>query len=334
MKTCIILTVVILLIAGCKEPPPPSPEALSYLDEALDIMKQKSLRRDSVDWKTLRTKTVTRLQGARDPRDTYEEIRYALASLGDFHSFLATPEQAESWKKERRNSVTETQVHSELLFSRFAWISVPAFSSGNDTAMRSFAGRIQHVIAALDSADVCGWIIDLRKNVGGNMWPMIAGLGPILGEGELGSFVGAFGIRTSWWYKQGSAGLDTAALVAIAGPPYVVRRPNLPVAVLTGRNTASSGEAVLVAFRGRPATRSFGAGTRGLSTANEPFALSDGAMLVLTTAVFADRTGKAYGTVIDPDEHIQTGEQYGPSSDPVVQAAVAWLKSQNPCVDN
>ena len=30
---------------------------------------------------------------------------------------------------------------------------------------------------------------DLRGNIGGNMWPMIAGVGPILGDGIIGWIV-------------------------------------------------------------------------------------------------------------------------------------------------
>ncbi|MGV9658891.1 S41 family peptidase [Streptomyces koyangensis] len=57
-----------------------------------------------------------------------------------------------------------------------------------------------------------------------------------------------------------------------------------PVAVLTGPRTASAGEAVAIAFRERPDTRTFGDPTSGVPTANAPYPLSDGALVVLTTA--------------------------------------------------
>jgi hypothetical protein len=58
---------------------------------------------------------------------------------------------------------------------------------------------------------------------------------------------------------------------------------------LTGPVTASSGEAIVVAFRGRPQTRSFGEPTDGVPTANDTFPLSDGALLVLTVAVDSEK---------------------------------------------
>lgn len=74
-----------------------------------------------------------------------------------------------------------------------------------------------------------------------------------------------------------------------------------PVAVLTDERTASSGEAVAVAFRGMPAARSYKAATHGFSTGNEVVRLPDGALLVITTCRFADRAGQLYGGPLIPD---------------------------------
>ena len=100
------------------------------------------------------------------------------------------------------------------------------------------------------------------------------------------------------------------------------------VAVITGARTASSGEAVTIAFKGRARTRSFGQPTTGLSTANGNFPLSDDAMILLTTAIEVDRSGRRYGGKVDPDE---TQEAAGPNGDPAMSAAAAWLKSASGC---
>ena len=34
-----------------------------------------------------------------------------------------------------------------------------------------------------------GWIVDLRGNFGGNMWPMLLSVEPLIGNGTLGYFV-------------------------------------------------------------------------------------------------------------------------------------------------
>ena len=99
-----------------------------------------------------------------------------------------------------------------------------------------------------------------------------------------------------------------------------------PVAILTSRLTASSGEAVVIAFVGRPNTRIFGKRTRGLSTSNDQFFLSDGAMINLTVATLADRNGHVYPNGIDPDETADA-----PPGSPVSSAALEWLQRQPAC---
>jgi len=51
-------------------------------------------------------------------------------------------------------------------------------------------------------------------------------------------------------------------------------------------------------------------------------------MILLTTAVEADRTGKRYGQQLTPDEVIPTAVS-GATDDPQLDRAVAWLKLQS-----
>lgn len=72
---------------------------------------------------------------------------------------------------------------------------------------------------------------------------------------------------------------------------------------------------------GRPRVRTFGAPTAGLATGNVAIDLTDGAVLVLTVAREADRTGRLYGnTPIAPD-------QPTPGDADTLTDAVAWLRS-------
>jgi len=186
-------------------------------------------------------------------------------------------------------------------------------------ADREFADAIQAQIRSRDAANLAGWIVDVRSNRGGNMWPMVAGVGAVLGEGVAGYFVPPSGAPTAWSYQAGAALSGTSEIVRTS-QPYVLRAAAPRVAVLTDNFVASSGEAVVVSFRARANTRSFGAATCGQSTANAPFRLSDGATLQLTTALMADRNRTAYGGSIAPDEAL--------SDTDVVPRAIAWLRSQ------
>jgi carboxyl-terminal processing protease len=89
--------------------------------------------------------------------------------------------------------------------------------------------------------------------------------------------------------------------------------------VLTSRLTAGAAEALVVSFRGRPETRSFGEPTWGTPTSSSFYSLADGAMLQLTTAFDADRMGVAYRTRIAADEAMPVDwARLGAPDDPMI----------------
>ncbi|SPE22403.1 Peptidase S41 (fragment) [Candidatus Sulfopaludibacter sp. SbA3] len=210
-----------------------------------------------------------------------------------------------------------------------AQIVIPMFS-GPD--LDAFATRIQAVIADLAAKKPCGWIVDLRGNGGGNIWPMMAGVGPILGEGEPGGVM--YGATTNkWFYEEGKAGSredkhDPYYAKTNGEPVKLNGTP--PVAVLIDRETGSSGEGIAVAFRGRPDTRFFGEATFGAATSTFPIKLSDGAQIYLVTGVMVDRHGAEYPLGIKPDQEILSDLSIT-TNDPVIRAASDWLSAQNGC---
>ena len=303
-----------------------SPEALTYLDEALDIMQEHSLNREQINWERLRGRARSRAMGASTPEDTYIAIQFALKDLGDQHSFFMTPEQFAELEEGTMN-LSSPDPSGRLLDSGLGYIMLPGFAGLGDDANK-YATEIQEIIREIDQDSPCGWIVDLRQNIGGSMWPMLAGIGPILGECRVGAFVSPDGEQVSWTYTQGQAWEGNSLQAAVTGTAYEMGNPSPPVAVLIGPRTSSSGEAIAVAFRGRPNTHSFGQATMGLSTANESFELSDGARIFLTVSVFADRTGQQYGSVIAPDEVVGQEEE-----ELTLKTAVDWLLEQPACTD-
>lgn len=143
-------------------------------------------------------------------------------------------------------------------------------------------------------------------------------------------FVDADGKKFVWSVKDGAPYLDGKPQAGGArpspGPEQAAgRRADRPA-------TASAGEAVVVAFRGRPATRFFGEQTRGVPTGNDAYRLSDGAMLILTEVKDADRTGRTYDEAIRPDEEvIKDPRPVARHQDAVLDAAQNWLNKQAAC---
>jgi C-terminal processing protease CtpA/Prc len=302
--------------------------AQAYLNDTLDYIQANALLRDSVNWPMVRREALALAQDAQATADTYRAIRFVLLQLNDRHSNLLDPETAR-----RLSSVPDVALPQGQRFEeKFGYLTVPSFRGGAEPATRYIASG-QQQIQSLDGAGTCGWVLDLRRNDGGNMWPMLATIGPLLGEGEVGAFINSSGERVPWSYREGQALLNGEVLAS--GPTLPLRSPMPPIAILTDRYTASSGEAITIAFRGRPATRSFGEGTAGVPSANVVKTLSAGAQLLLTVFRDTDRTGRVYGhnESIAPDESVEGYFTYAedPKRDKVLPAALAWLRQQPGC---
>ncbi|WP_315784847.1 S41 family peptidase [Fischerella sp. JS2] len=301
-----------------------SPEALKYLNEVLGIIQAHSINRESVNWELLQTNALHEAKAAQATSDTYDAIRHLLSQIGNKHSFFLTPTQAKELENETVSHNREPE--GKLLEKKIGFILLPEFGCINQQQSNQYASLLQDIIRRIDAEEPCGWIVDLRLNHGGNMWPMLAGIGPVLGEGQVGAFVTPEGQKNYWIYKNGQAKMDNKVYAQVEGFPYILSNPNVPVAVLTSQLTVSSGEAIAIAFRGRRNTRSFGENTGGLSTANEDFLLNDGAMLFLTISTYADRFGQLYGDIVVPDQLVTN--QSDSEQDDVLYAAVDWLLKQ------
>jgi C-terminal processing protease CtpA/Prc len=336
-----------------------SSAAQAYLDHVLDLMQAHALHTNEIDWPAVRSETLKRAAGAQTTADTYPAIFYALTQLKERHSFLRIPDALPDADRERAQASmseilgqykNQAPRHPNAVFrdrsvpsghlinagdAVFAYIVIPACGSKhsnmqeNQGDFQAYADALHSIAASLEASHPWGWIVDLRGNGGGNMYPMIAGIGMVLGEGTLGYFVSASGAEEPWFYRHGSAGgvvgSKESTMAQVRGDPFVL--PDLPpVAVLLDSGTISSGEAVAISFIGRSRTKSFGAHTYGLSTGNEGYPLSDGASLFLCDVIEADREHRTYPDGIEPD--VVLSEPFvlpSEEADPVIQAAQQWL---------
>lgn len=308
-----------LLATGCSDPlsnPAEAEAAREHLENVLDVMEQNSINRNEIDWLAFRT---TVRAAAPDPQDigaTFDAIRVALGLLGDNHSSYTGPP---GWNVIINNSLvscTAPDAGTLDVPSDIGYVRVTAFTASGALA-GVYARSLQSTIGLRDLPGPIGWIVDLRGNTGGNMWPMIAGLGPILGERTLGFFIDPDGMESLWEYRGGLSILNGVTMQAVASP-YTLQAADPRVAVLIDGRVASSGEGTAIAFKGRANTRFFGTATCGLATANSPFII-DGATLNLTVAEIADRNRVVHGDTITPDEVI---------TDQIAlrQRAIDWLR--------
>lgn len=312
-----------LACGGCDTGAPSAPDGMSlvarnYIETVVGTMQANSINRFGIDWGSFRSQVLSATPTAQTISDTYPAITEALRLLGDGHSSFLTATGSVLFVPTR--SCGGTGVGVATIPATIGYVRVASFGGSTAQAL-AFADGIQATIKAADHDSIVGWIVDLRGNGGGNMWPMIAGIGPILGEGLAGYFISPTGFETSWEYKSGASWNGNSRIQSVT-TAYTLRKPAPKVAVLSDNGVASSGEATLIAFLQRPKTRFFGTATCGLSTANQGFPFSDGSLLNLTVAVMADRTKRKYGDRITPDDVITDPTE-------MVWRAIAWLRAPN-----
>ncbi len=160
------------------------------------------------------------------------------------------------------------------------------------------------------------------------MHPMLGGLKSFFAEGKLGGTVDESGKQeASWQIKNGQYYYDDYQFTHFT-PSCQLNYSKLPVVVLLSTITRSSGEAIAIAFKGRPHTYFIGVPTAGgYTTSNQPIYLRNDLFLNLAVAYFADRKGTVYKTLVTPDLMIKEKDDFDNlGQDAKVQAAVSWLR--------
>lgn len=290
-------------------------ETRAFLTGVVDTMEARSVRRDSIDWTRFRDTVMWRGARATSIEATMPAVALALELLGDNHSRVLRP-----------NGTSVDYPRTITCSGRFTtppinlppdigYVRVRAFAGTSGIA--EYTSAIQDSYRWRDSEQLEGWIIDLRGNTGGNMWPMIAALWPFL-QGRVGYFVDPDSVWQPWNIDGPNAYLG-GFLLASATSPFQPRATGNRVSVLIDGFVASSGEATAIALRGRPNTRFFGEPTCGVSTSIAGYSLGHGYILGLADGIMVGRDSTFYGGKIFPDVYAEF--------EAVEAEAIAWIRS-------
>ena len=339
--------------------PAPRGDAQKLFAEALAVLSSKPLGRAAVDWPAVGWQLLPTIPADAPAAAAHGAIRRATAHLNDPHATffppripaaVRAPEPAPAPATAATPAASQRIVpdipSGQMLDGTIAYLTVPRCVGADADALQFYARTLRSEVLRLQSHRPVAWVIDLRFNGGGNVWPMLPGLYPLLGEGVLTTsvvndiIVSRVGCRAdeAWLERDGQRSVQlsikpfgelssshaTAAAAATATATATAHgTAYAPIAVLIGPWTMSSGELVALAFRGH--SRFFGEPTAGLTTVTDYFPLADGSVLNLPIAHMADRTGWTPRGSIRPDEPIEAGD-WPTESDAQATAAKAWAQ--------
>ena len=269
----------------------------TYVRKAVRIMDKNGLFAEGSEWDAAKADALAARPASLE--EAQDAVKAALKVAGGKHSFLQDAEAVE----ENATSEDWPAPSASIEADGIAIVKLPPFS-GNSTEGVQYANTVLDAL----SDDIHGAVIDLRDNRGGNMYPMIAAVHRFLPDDDILRF--RTRKRTQWVMLE-----NTLQIAGVQHQPRI----ECPVAILTNEWTGSSGEAVLLCFRGLDSVRVFGSPTAGYASSNQPFSMPDGATMWLTTGCDVARTGEAFcDDPIVPDA----------TTDTPMEDALAWLRSQ------
>jgi carboxyl-terminal processing protease len=296
-----------------------SKKVTRYLDEVCSIVKKRALYADSINWNDLEARLArlsAGMNGVEECRPLLDTIRKALYRAGDHHSFFLSKEEV---KQSGNSASAGIPPEGKYIGDGIGYLRVPMFATFDVKACSNFAEKVQDQIKLLEEGQpIKAWVIDLRNNRGGNIFPMIKGLSSIIGNDVCG--------YTLYTDREVPLSPKSGFAKKLDIPDYQAKCSTCRMAILIDSMTGSSGEFLTMVLKGLPGARTFGKPTGGATTSNEAIKLSDGSYLLLATAYMADRNRKKYIPNISPDVFTLTKDK---DHDYTLDAATAWLKESN-----
>jgi hypothetical protein len=226
-----------------------------------------------------KAKALARLQASPIP-ETIKELNELLQKYYHFHTFVLEPTGDTTWPSNRWPRFSFDTASGICILTLYSWSGYS--KEENHKVIREIRRWIR-------SHALKGLLIDLREHEGGNMWPFLQGLSPLLG----GSSLLAFGLEKES-RKTGENWINMGKLGGIHTGTYVRRDLPFRVAVLVGKHTGSSGEFTALVFHGRKHARLFGATTAGYTSNNTTFRYRKSVFLNLTTHGVTGYNGRFY----------------------------------------
>lgn len=348
MKKSLSIVAIALGVALCArgaEAPAPSAAAAFPLDKLLATVREQSVFRKKIDWPQAEADLRAGMARASSDEEVANAVVALFAKMNDVHSMLewkgrsyanyeglADAARAKVRPLLDREQAQTGKIVATMIEDRVAYVLVPAMPAYTADDIRSFSRALYGRVSDLMARKPLGWIVDLRLDGGGNLYPMLLGLSPLLGDGVVGGTIDADGREVQKWVlKEGGLywrdGAGDRAFAEL-GQPARVSDPKASVVVLLGPTTRSSGQATALAFRGRPNCVMIGEPTaKGTTTVTNPFPLGRDATLSLAVGFMADRNGAACESQVLPDKTVVGGDFFDSlKEDSKVLAALAWLE--------
>jgi carboxyl-terminal processing protease len=341
MKTKTLL--VVLLFFNNKNLIAQNPDSIKrYIDSALYLMQTKSLNGKNLNWNQIQDTTYLKAAGAKSYKEAFPAIAYAFQQLKDYHGVVAGEDTFYRYPPPvnfdkvlspgiKKEFLKGPRIVTAVFNKAIAYLRIPGMNVTRQEDMDNRANKLRDSLCMLLEQNPKGIIIDLRMNTGGNSAPMISGIGPLFQISLLG-----YGVDRDGQFLE-AVKLKEGVLLDENGNKTVSIKNScsidkaIPIAVLIGPSTVSSGEILAAYLKQQPNVKLFGEPTPGFCNATEGFSFMNGkGYLLLSVNRIADAHKHVYQKMlVRPDVYNKNEDNYDNLiADTTVKAALKWLNSK------
>ncbi|WP_113923453.1 S41 family peptidase [Cognataquiflexum aquatile] len=298
MKNIIFLTSLLTLMFACRPNKQRDISNAEYVEIALDSIEFYSIHKNTYNFDSLKSNILTQINDSTKREVVIELLNYAIDEV-DIHSYILTKDQYKNLETGKAQP-HKYPFQGEMIDGKYALLTLDGFKGVDSTSSDNYADSLQRLLLHLHNKKPIGWIVDLRNNTGGWEYPMIAGLGPLLGEGILAYEVNRDGkIENEYSYaKLNQKSILTKQIELIDSVVIFNEKPS--IVVLIGNETGSAGELLTLCFLDNPNTILLGTPTNGVPTGIAGFFMPDSTMICVTSSVFKNRNMKGNGKPVQP----------------------------------
>lgn len=228
-------------------------------------------------------------------------VEALIKSLNEPHTYLKDKDSNITFFSAKKRCVSNSKIKQHFHKGKLAYLKVSSIGITTTKEKSQYVRNSINKIRSQDNKNSRYWIIDLRKNSGGNMWPMLQALSPFFDITQtLGEFHLSSGSITRFGFKDGIAHENSLQKINFQPDTYQLKNQPTRIYVLIDSSVASSAEALAIGLSSLENVTLVGEKTCGLATVNTPFELSDGSILVLTTGEMANIHGQTFKNGITP----------------------------------
>jgi len=281
-------------------------ELNQYGQQVLDTLKANSIYSNRLDLDSARSELSTFLKDKEDKSDLIPFFERIYEQLGDFHG--AYYYQGKGYGMEAKNVEVPdnlkngfklgAKVHSGILHDRYAYLFIPPISPKNQQERTHYIEQIQKEICSFYDENMDYLIIDLKLNLGGDMYAMLGGLIPFLDDDVYGYFINDNSKPIPWSVLESKVYFgDEQRTDSISKCP---KNTFKKIAVLISPLTCSSGEALAISLKQLDNSILIGESTSAYTAASDIISIDEEIKLLIAVAYMAD-SNKKYDEFIEPD---------------------------------